>query len=105
MRRSTCSRSWIAPPTIRPSIARASQEHQPLFHVRNRDREQLSDDQEWQRPCRRDCGSASSRSEEHTSALPVTNAHLVCRLLLEKKKSSIALLRERQISEKTTSDI
>src|SRR3546814_2658953 len=27
------------------------------------------------------------RSEEHTSA-PVTNAHLVCRLLLEKKKKS-----------------
>src|SRR3546814_6923608 len=27
-----------------------------------------------------------SRSEEHTSELPVTNAHLVCRLLLEKKK-------------------
>src|SRR3546814_1331621 len=28
------------------------------------------------------------RSEEHTSA-PVTNAHLVCRLLLEKKKQTI----------------
>src|SRR3546814_4778888 len=28
------------------------------------------------------------RSEEHTSELPVTNAHLVCRLLLEKKKIS-----------------
>src|SRR3546814_8909390 len=28
------------------------------------------------------------RSEEHTSELPVTNAHLVCRLLLEKKKSN-----------------
>src|SRR3546814_5821687 len=28
----------------------------------------------------------SSRSEEHTSETPVTNAHLVCRLLLEKKK-------------------
>src|SRR3546814_3472469 len=27
------------------------------------------------------------RSEEHTST-PVTNAHLVCRLLLEKKKNS-----------------
>src|SRR3546814_5246031 len=27
-----------------------------------------------------------SRSEEHTSELQVTNAHLVCRLLLEKKK-------------------
>src|SRR3546814_8323077 len=27
------------------------------------------------------------RSEEHTSELQVTNAHLVCRLLLEKKKS------------------
>src|SRR3546814_5027059 len=26
-----------------------------------------------------------SRSEEHTSGTPVTNAHLVCRLLLEKK--------------------
>src|SRR3546814_3954145 len=29
---------------------------------------------------------AGGRSEEHTSELPVTNAHLVCRLLLEKKK-------------------
>src|SRR3546814_3587564 len=29
------------------------------------------------------------RSEEHTSELPVTNAHLVCRLLLEKKKIRI----------------
>src|SRR3546814_1943193 len=28
----------------------------------------------------------SHRSEEHTSELQVTNAHLVCRLLLEKKK-------------------
>src|SRR3546814_2804908 len=28
-----------------------------------------------------------SRSEEHTSELQVTNAHLVCRLLLEKKKN------------------
>src|SRR3546814_7297860 len=26
------------------------------------------------------------RSEEHTSETPVTNAHLVCRLLLDKKK-------------------
>src|SRR3546814_14416139 len=29
--------------------------------------------------------SAQLRSEEHTSELQVTNAHLVCRLLLEKK--------------------
>src|SRR3546814_9115084 len=29
-----------------------------------------------------------SRSEEHTSELPVTNAHLVCRLLLEKKTTN-----------------
>src|SRR3546814_8455996 len=29
-----------------------------------------------------------SRSEEHTSALQVTNAHLVCRLLLEKKHTT-----------------
>src|SRR3546814_4463942 len=29
------------------------------------------------------------RSEEHTSGTPVTNAHLVCRLLLEKKKKTI----------------
>src|SRR3546814_2275487 len=27
------------------------------------------------------------RSEEHTSETPVTNAHLVCRLLLEKKNN------------------
>src|SRR3546814_7518404 len=31
-------------------------------------------------------GEFSARSEEHTSGTPVTNAHLVCRLLLEKKK-------------------
>src|SRR3546814_9860288 len=29
-----------------------------------------------------------NRSEEHTSVLPVTNAHLVCRLLLEKNNNS-----------------
>src|SRR3546814_4526363 len=29
------------------------------------------------------------RSEEHTSELQVTNAHLVCRLLLEKKKKRL----------------
>src|SRR3546814_7657350 len=32
-------------------------------------------------------GGDTLRSEEHTSA-PVTNAHLVCRLLLEKKKNT-----------------
>src|SRR3546814_1508119 len=31
-----------------------------------------------------------ARSEEHTSELPVTNAHLVCRLLLEKKNKNIS---------------
>src|SRR3546814_5646830 len=31
-------------------------------------------------------GRHRQRSEEHTSETPVTNAHLVCRLLLEKKK-------------------
>src|SRR3546814_10000898 len=29
------------------------------------------------------------RSEEHTSETPVTNAHLVCRLLLETKQRNI----------------
>src|SRR3546814_6670401 len=33
------------------------------------------------------CDGGLPRSEEHTSELPVTNAHLVCRLRLEKKKS------------------
>src|SRR3546814_4394837 len=32
--------------------------------------------------------SACERSEEHTSELQSTNAHLVCRLLLEKKKQT-----------------
>src|SRR3546814_5224985 len=31
--------------------------------------------------------TSGARSEEHTSETPVTNAHLVCRLLLEKKKT------------------
>src|SRR3546814_2038005 len=38
------------------------------------------------RPARRP--TRAGRSEEHTSELPVTNAHLVCRLLLEKKKKT-----------------
>src|SRR3546814_1177474 len=33
-----------------------------------------------------------ARSEEHTSELQSTNAHLVCRLLLEKKNSLICLI-------------
>src|SRR3546814_5734965 len=33
------------------------------------------------------CIVGAHRSEEHTSELQVTNAHLVCRLLLEKKKN------------------
>src|SRR3546814_5624863 len=32
--------------------------------------------------------AASVRSEEHTSELQSTSAHLVCRLLLEKKKTN-----------------
>src|SRR3546814_8394164 len=35
----------------------------------------------------------TTRSEEHTSELPVTNAHIVCRLLLEKKKKNKAIRR------------
>src|SRR3546814_6503852 len=35
------------------------------------------------------------RSEEHTSELQVTNAHLVCRLLLEKKKHQSNSIHER----------
>src|SRR3546814_3535737 len=31
----------------------------------------------------------AQRSEEHTSELPVTNAHLVCRLMLEKTKQHL----------------
>src|SRR3546814_7911293 len=56
------------------------------------------------RPCPRDpamlasvvnqvphCGFPVARSEEHTSELPVTNAHLVCRLLLEKNKNYVEI--------------
>src|SRR5690625_6943974 len=38
------------------------------------------------RPAAACCGSASRRSEEHTSELQ-SRGHLVCRLLLEKKKT------------------
>src|SRR3546814_1828802 len=39
----------------------------------------------WFSPSNRPFGL--DRSEEHTSELQVTNAHLVCRLLLEKNKN------------------
>src|SRR3546814_2338578 len=35
------------------------------------------------------CRFLVGRSEEHTSGTPVTNVHLVCRLLLEKKKHRV----------------
>src|SRR3546814_1579416 len=41
---------------------------------------------------RRDVVS-DERSEEHTSELQVTNAHLVCRLLLEKKNQTYSSIR------------
>src|SRR3546814_1813767 len=40
------------------------------------------------RPAARRMG-CGERSEEHTSELQVTNAHLVCRLLLDKKKINL----------------
>src|SRR3546814_6175817 len=38
-------------------------------------------------------GFLDHRSEEHTSETPVTNAHIVCRLLLEKKTRYITRLK------------
>src|SRR3546814_1120986 len=40
------------------------------------------------------------RSEEHTSEPPVTNAHLVCRLLLEKKKQKYRISVQHQSNNK-----
>src|SRR5690348_17552681 len=42
--------------------------------------------------CRRDQRGASARSEEHTSELQ-SPVHLVCRLLLEKKKKALRAAR------------
>src|SRR3546814_10619844 len=42
-------------------------------------------------PCAGHSAPVRRRSEEHTSETPVTNAHLVCRLLLEKKKKKTQL--------------
>src|SRR3989442_3708022 len=50
-------------------------------------------DSSWERESRRDgsatstCSAAPARSEEHTSELQ-SRPHLVCRLLLEKKKKN-----------------
>src|SRR6476660_9969744 len=49
---------------------------------------------------RKRCRSASRRSEEHTSELQSPD-HLVCRLLLEKKKNIYKLHTTRQKKEKT----
>src|SRR5215216_6977114 len=46
-----------------------------------RSRRRRSRPRAWRRPC----GRSSARSEEHTSELQSPD-HLVCRLLLEKKK-------------------
>src|SRR5215211_9068588 len=55
------------------------------------------------RPCgrRRAPGTAGTRSEEHTSELQ-SHSDLVCRLLLEKKKKTLTLIRNQQKKNKTT---
>src|SRR3546814_2824317 len=55
---------------VQPQLCRQSFRWQPVCN----DRSVFHDD-------------VAARSEEHTSETPVTNAHLVCRLLLEKKKN------------------
>src|SRR2546422_5120537 len=51
----------------------------------------LKDPQKFQRLGGRNfCGSLRKRSEEHTSELQ-SRLHLVCRLLLEKKKKMLAM--------------
>src|SRR3546814_6104312 len=42
------------------------------------------------------------RSEEHTSELPVTNAHLVCRLLLDKKKPKMQPVYQKRTQQQHT---
>src|SRR3546814_2144211 len=42
---------------------------------------------------------APARSEEHTSGTPVTNAHIVCRLLLDNKKNYTISLQHSTLSE------
>src|SRR3546814_2074355 len=44
----------------------------------------------------------AGRSEEHTSETPVTNAHLVCRLLLEKKKHKQSLNKNKTYNKTST---
>src|SRR4030042_6116261 len=53
----------------------------PIYHVHPADRHEQQDAQHVQRPGR------PARSEEHTSELQL-RLHLVCRLLLEKKKNT-----------------
>src|SRR5690625_6456809 len=64
------------------------------------------------RPCGRvrmfrtdggETGSATGRSEEHTSELQ-SRGHLVCRLLLEKKKTKTNKKRENMINRMTKRD-
>src|SRR2546422_2456973 len=49
-------------------------------------------------------GTSSSRSEEHTSELQ-SRLHLVCRLLLEKKKKKGILLRQRDSAVVATANL
>src|SRR3546814_1444992 len=80
----------VAPP---PTASRTRQHrdmaHRPLLStlLRARLRAHQHDQAGQGGPHRRvTSGRSRTRSEEHTSELPVTNTHIGCRLLLEKKK-------------------
>src|SRR2546426_8902782 len=47
-------------------------------------------------PRKRDCGKDKKRSEEHTSELQ-SPCNLVCRLLLEKKKYDLIMIKSKRI--------
>src|SRR2546422_6052791 len=81
----TLSRSRIPPLEVPRSQARFYENSKTGAQI---DLEQLPIPKHWPLDGGRYAGTADARSEEHTSELQ-SRLHLVCRLLLEKKKIRI----------------
>src|SRR2546429_4715814 len=73
-------------PLFRSELAEAQMKYLPMQAMLNADHQKLERTQKLAA-----LGAASRRSEEHTSELQ-SRLHLVCRLLLEKKKEDNQLI-------------
>src|SRR2546422_5328659 len=88
--------SRLATSSTSPRVG-AQTSQMPCVRIRSGPEERSADSSTWYRASPDSIRSPTMRSEEHTSELQ-SRLHLVCRLLLEKKKDSSSTVTTRSLA-------